>query len=378
MRFALPWTLLLLALVPALAALVAVSLSLRRRRLERFASAGLLPRLLLGASTGRLVALGAFRVVAIALIIVALARPQWGRRDEPVIRRGVDVVLALDLSASMLAEDVSPDRLEQARAEAVSLVGSLTGDRVALVTFGGRAAAMRLFLDAADASFAPGAGTDLGRAIEEAVRLLNSAVAEKRYKALVLLTDGEDLEGTAMEAVRQARESGVVIHAIGVGSPGGGPIPLRDDRGVLTGYKLDRQGKVVTTRFDPATLEKITLATDGVFLHAGPAGDAGAKVAEAISRMEKREISSRLATRFEDRYQIPLGVALVLLALEAAWMPRPRREKREKVALGGPCKARALSPLPGPTRGPIRRTLAVEPGSFCVQRLRTSWCEESR
>ena len=337
MRFALPWTLLLLALVPALAALVAVSLALRRRRLERFASAGLLPRLLLGASTGRLVALGALRVVAIALIIVALARPQWGRRDEPVIRRGVDVVLALDLSASMLAEDVSPDRLEQARAEAVSLVGSLTGDRVALVTFGGRAAAIcpltadygavRLFLDAADASFAPGAGTDLGRAIEEAVRLLNSAVAEKRYKALVLLTDGEDLEGTAMEAVRQARESGVVIHAIGVGSPGGGPIPLRDDRGVLTGYKLDRQGKVVTTRFDPATLEKITLATDGVFLHAGPAGDAGAKVAEAISRMEKREISSRLATRFEDRYQIPLGVALVLLALEAAWMPRPRREK---------------------------------------------------
>src|SRR5437867_3259167 len=274
MRFALPWTLLLLALVPALAALVAVSLALRRRRLERFASAGLLPRLLLGASTGRLVALGALRVVAIALIIVALARPQWGRRDEPVIRRGVDVVLALDLSASMLAEDVSPDRLEQARAEAVSLVGSLTGDRVALVTFGGRAAAIcpltadygavRLFLDAADASFAPGAGTDLGRAIEEAVRLLNSAVAEKRYKALVLLTDGEDLEGTAMEAVRQARESGVVIHAIGVGSPGGGPIPLRDDRGVLTGYKLDRQGKVVTTRFDPATLEKITLATDGV------------------------------------------------------------------------------------------------------------------
>lgn len=379
MRFALPWALLWLALVPALGVLLFASLTLRRRRLERFVSSGILPRLLIGASVGRVVALGSLRLGAIALVILALARPQWGKREEPVVRKGVDVVLALDLSASMLAEDVSPNRLEQARAEAVSLVGSLMGDRVALVPFGGRAAvvcpltadygAVRLFLDAADASFAPGGGTDLARAIDEAVRLLTSGgSAEKRYKTIVLLTDGEDLEGHGLEAVARAREGGIIVHAIGVGTPQGGPIPLRDENGKLTGYKKDREGRVVTTRFDPTELEKIALETDGTFLRSGPAGDAGAKVAEAISKMEKREIAARLATRFEDRYQIPLIGALVLLVIEAAWIPRrktsaeqpeegavksprPRRAAREA---GAAAPAREIVPgdaaAPSPTR----------------------------
>lgn len=335
MRFASPWTLWLLALVPAMGLLLWGSLVHRGRRLARLVSAALLPRLLVGASAGRLASLGALRIAGLGLFIVALARPQWGRRDEPVVRRGVDVVLALDLSASMLGEDVSPNRLEQARSEAVSLVESLSGDRVALVTFGGRAAvqcpltldygAVRLFLDAADASFAPGPGSDLGRGILEAARLLGSAgSSDPRHKTIVLLTDGEDLEGGALEAVRTARQAGIVVHCIGVGSPRGGPIPLRDDGGTLTGYKKDRDGKVVTTRFDPAVLDKIALATDGVFLHAGPAGDAGDRIAQAISRMEKRELSSRLATRFEDRFQVPLAAGLILLGLEAVWMPRRR------------------------------------------------------
>src|SRR5436309_6427071 len=175
MRFEQMHVLWLLALVPAFGLLAWAARASRRRRLRRFGSPEVLPQILVGGSAARYAIQSCLRIGAIGLCVVALARPQWGRRDEPVVRRGVDVVLALDLSASMLAEDVSPDRLEQARAEAVSLVGSLTGDRVALVTFGGRAAAIcpltadygavRLFLDAADASFAPGAGTDLGRAI---------------------------------------------------------------------------------------------------------------------------------------------------------------------------------------------------------------------
>ncbi|MGH9391331.1 MAG: VWA domain-containing protein, partial [Vicinamibacteria bacterium] len=184
MRFATAEMLWLLILMPALGLLAWSSLASHRRRLERFASPDVLPALLLGFSRGRCVIHACLRIGAIGLFVVALARPQWGRKDEPIVRRGVDVVLALDTSASMLAEDVSPNRLDQARALAGSLLDSLTGDRVALVSFGGRAAvqcpltldygALRLFLDAAEPAFSPGPGTDLGRAIEEAARLFNA------------------------------------------------------------------------------------------------------------------------------------------------------------------------------------------------------------
>src|SRR4030095_5653140 len=203
MNFARPMALWLLLLVPALATLGWAARTARRRRLRRFASEAILPRLLVGGSWVREAAMTSLRLGAIGLVTVALARPQWGRRDEPVVRRGVDVVLALDLSASMLAEDVSPNRFEEARAEAASLLGSLTGDRVGLVVFGGRAAApcpltldygaVRLFLDAAEPDFVPSPGSDLGSAIEEASKLFNAS--ERGYKTVVLLTDGEDLEG---------------------------------------------------------------------------------------------------------------------------------------------------------------------------------------
>src|SRR5262249_54119995 len=176
MNFARPMALWLLLLLPALAALAWGARAARRRRLRRFASETILPRLVAGTSPVREAVLTCLRLGAIGLVAIALARPQWGRRDEPVVRRGVDVVLALDMSASMLAEDVSPNRFEQARAEAASLVASLTGDRVGLVVFGGRAAApcpltldygaVRLFLDAAEPDFVPSPGSDLGRAIE--------------------------------------------------------------------------------------------------------------------------------------------------------------------------------------------------------------------
>src|SRR5213593_1303703 len=289
MRFEETQVLWLLALVPAFGLLAWAARASRRRRLRRFVSPEVLPQILVGGSAARYAIQSCLRIGAIGLCVVALARPQWGRRDEPVVRRGVDVVMALDLSASMLAEDVSPNRLEQARSEAASLLGSLTGDRVGLVVFGGRAAvqcpltldygAVRLFLDAAEPDFSPGPGSDLGRAVEEASRLFNAS--ERRYKTIVLLTDGEDLEGRGAEAAARAHKDGIVIHAIGVGTQGGGPIPLRDDTGALTGYKKDRQGRVVTTRLDPSALEKVALTSEGVFLQAGPAGEEGRKIADA-------------------------------------------------------------------------------------------------
>lgn len=335
-----PAVLTLLGLLPLLGLLVWWGTLRARRRFHRFVAPEIAKRLSLGTSRSRRIAGALLQLGALGLGIVALARPQWGRRDEPVVRRGVDVVFALDLSASMLAEDVSPSRIDQARAAAVTLLGSLRGDRVGLVVFGGRAVtqcpltidygAVRLFLDAADPDVTPGAGSDLGRAIEESARLFKAS--ERRYKTIVLFTDGEDLEGRGEEAARKAKEEGIVVHAIGVGTPGGGPIPMRDDQGVLTGYKKDHEGRVVTTRFDSTSLEKIALGTDGMFLHAGPVGEEGARVAEAIGGMEKKEIQSRTATRFEDRFQIPLGAAIVLLCLDALWIGRRVRPEVRSAA----------------------------------------------
>lgn len=330
MRFESASLLWLLIVLPLLGALAALAYTRRRRRLRQFVSGAVLPRLVRAASPGRDLFISILRLSAMAMCVVALARPQWGRRDEPVVRRGVDVVFALDLSSSMLAEDVVPNRLEEAKAQARSLLDSLTGDRVALVVFGGRAAvqcpltldygAVRLFLDAAEPDFSPGPGSDVGRALDEATGVFNAS--ERRYKTIVLFSDGEDLEGRGVSAAKRAHEQGVIVHAIGVGTTGGGPIPLRDDSGTLTGYKKDHEGRVVTTRFDPTGLETIALGSGGLFLPAGRAGEEGRKIADTIAGQEKRDVSSRLATRYEDRFQIPLAIALGLLAVEALWPGR--------------------------------------------------------
>jgi Ca-activated chloride channel family protein len=376
MTYGSPVLLWLLALLPVLAGLLALSVIRRRRRLERLVSSELLPRLVEGWAPASVLARGGFRIAAIALIILALARPQWGRKDEAVVSRGVDIVLALDLSASMLAEDVVPNRLEQARAEAISLLTGLTGDRVAVTSFGGRAAvhcpltldygAARLFLEAADAAFAPAAGTDMGRAIESARALLGAPGAgESGFKVIVLLTDGEDHEGGALDAARKARQEGIVVHAVGVGTTRGGPIPLREEEGKLIGYKKDREGKVVTTRLDAALLEKLASSTDGTWVRAGHLADAGGVIARRIAELPKRDLASRLAARFEDRFQVPLFGALLLLGAEILWPSRraARAQLARALVAGGLSLAAAWGGLargapdaPAPASGGAERS----------------------
>lgn len=332
MRFAAPGYLWLLLGLPVLAGLFVLAFRRRRRALGRFGDLRLVDRLVQAGSTERRVIRAALVLIAAFFLILALARPQWGAKMETVSRRGVDVILAVDTSLSMLAEDVKPNRLAQARAAVSSFIDLLRGDRVGIVAFSGAAymacpltldhAAAGIFVDVLDTDLIPVRGTAIAEAIATARRAFSPT--ERRYKVLVLITDGEDHEGDVQAAARAAAADGVTIYTVGVGGPGGEPIPLRNARGEVVGYKEDRENRKVTSRLGESVLESIALATGGKYFRSTPEGIELRRVYEEIAAMDQKSLTGRLHTAYEERYQIPLVVAILLLGLEAALSDRRR------------------------------------------------------
>ena len=338
MRFAAPGYLWFLLAIPVLAALTAWFLIRRRRVLESFGDLPLMLRLVRGASTERRIIKAVLVIVACGFLVLALARPQWGSRLETVTRRGVDVMIAVDTSLSMLAEDVKPNRLTQARAAVSGFLDLLHGDRVGLVAFAGAAyvacpltidhAAAALFVDVLDPDLVPVQGTAIAEAIQVAHRAFPQG--ERRHRVIVLITDGEDHEGDVEAASRAAAGDGVVIYTVGLGSPAGEPIPLRNARGEVRGYKEDREARKVTSRLDEATLEAIATGSGGRYFRSTPEGLELERVYEEIAAMDQKSVSGRLLTVYEDRYQFPLAVAILLFVVEAAIAERPRQRRGER------------------------------------------------
>lgn len=340
MRFGSAEYLHLLWLIPLLAGFFTLVRHRRRVRLERFAGHELLGRLARTAGGERMVIRYALFLLALTFIILAAARPMWGTRVNEVARRGVDVIIAMDTSLSMDAEDIKPSRLRKAKLEMTGLVDRLRGDRVGLVAFAGSAfvqcpltldhSAAKMFLDIMDTGLIPRPGTALSLAISTSMEAFRSR--ERKYKVLVLLTDGEDHEGDPVAVARAAAEEGVVIHTVGIGSPSGEPIPMRDERGKITGYKKDRQGEVVTSRLDEETLRAIAHATGGLYVRATQGEVELDTLVAEISGMEKRELQSKLHAGLEERFQYPLALALLLLItwLAIPDLGRRRRSHKEK------------------------------------------------
>jgi Ca-activated chloride channel homolog len=343
MRFAAPSYLWLLALVPVLAGLLLLAAWRRGRALERIGDAALVRRLASSVSAERRVIKAVLVVVAAVFLVLALARPQWGARLETVTRRGIDVVVAVDTSASMLAEDVAPNRLAQARAAVLSLIDLLEGDRIGLVAFAGNAyVACPLTLDyGAAAMFVDVLDTDLlpipGTAIAAALRTATSAFpeGERRHKVVILITDGEDHEGDIQAAAQEAADAGVIVYTVGIGGPAGTPIPLRNTRGDVTGYKEDKDHRKVTSRLDEGALEAIATATRGKYHRASAEGVELRSIYEEIAAMDRRTLSTRLQSAFEERYALPLGAALLLLLVETALGDRRRLARAARGAALG-------------------------------------------
>lgn len=323
------WTLIL---VPLLGVLYWYAGRRGRVLLDRFGEHDLVRRLRASVNVTAVRWKGALVLAAVALLALALARPQFGTRVETLRQQGQDVMVALDVSRSMYAEDVAPNRLERAKIEIGRIIQRLDGDRIGLVAFAGDAfvqspltadyGAAMMFLTAMDPTLMSTQGTDLARAVVVAVEALEETPPENRI--VVIVTDGEDHEGGLAEAIAAAADARVTIHTVGVGSPEG--VPLPDVEGIEASgrFRRDDQGNVITTRLNETALQDIALQTDGEYHRIGQGAGGLGRLVERIEG-GGREVESREVTQFEEQYQVFLGAALLLLIVEVIVPGRRRR-----------------------------------------------------
>lgn len=333
MRFAAPENLILLLAVALLAGLAWWALVRKKKLLARFGELPLIMKVSPYISFARQRTKVLLIIVGLALVVTALARLQFGTHLEMMKREGIDLVVAMDLSQSMLATDMPPNRLEKAKQELRGIIDRLKGDRIGLVAFAGEAfvqcpltldySAARFLLAAMDQHTVSVQGTSLGAAIEKATGMFSKQ--EKKHKVVLLLTDGEDHGGGAVAAAEAAHEDGVKIYTVGIGSPSGEPIPVLDRNGNRVGFKKDASGEVIVTKLDEATLQKVALTTGGKYYHATAGEMELNRIFEEIGQMEKKELEGSLVTRYDDRYQWPLLLALILLVGEFFVAERKKR-----------------------------------------------------
>ena len=251
------------------------------------------------------------------LLIFAASGPQIGTRVAPVERKGIDLVFALDVSESMNAQDVKPSRLEKAKFEISQMINQLKGDRVGLIVFAGSShlylpltsdyEAAQLFLDAIDTKMIPTQGTDLSTALRTAISAFNEE--SEKYKVMVLVTDGEDHEGAAVELVSKAYKLGIIAHAVGVGTLKGSLIPINEK----SSYKRDKKGILITSKLNEAMLTELADAGGGIYSRFNNREAKYKEIMQAVDNMEKRSIQTHIYSEFEDRYQSFATISLLLL-----------------------------------------------------------------
>jgi Ca-activated chloride channel family protein len=256
-------------------------------------------------------------VLAILFLILALARPQWGRKTEVTGQMGIDVMIAIDVSKSMLAQDLSPNRLENAKSSLNLIIDELAGNRIGLVAFAGSGfvncplttdvGAVKIFLKSIDTDLIPNPGTDIESAIEECIKAFGKS---SNSKVIILLTDGEELTGSALSAAQLAQREGIRIFAVGIGSPEGAPIPAEG------GFKKDKDGNVIMTRVNQELLKVLSEKTGGRLFLISQDRTGFQKLFAAISILPKQRLKQSMAYQYQDRFQIFVFLCLLCLVAE--------------------------------------------------------------
>lgn len=335
-----------LSLVPVFAALPVLAWRLRQRARMRFGTPESALAMVRGRSAGLRATRAVLLVAGLALTIVALARPQYGSRETLLRKRGVDVVVALDFSKSMLAQDVRPSRIARVKAELSRFVSELGGDRVGIVAFAGDTmefpmtvdySAATLFFRELEPKDMPVGGTAIGRALVASKRLLERADREqgdaqsKRAKVVVLLTDGEDHEGDPVKAAEELKAIDAKVFVVAIGSRSGEPIPTYAEDGTWTGYQRDDAGNPVLTTLTPeaeAQLKQVAQVTGGAYFEPGKGSVGIDEIRARMRAMKQSELKARRITVQEERYTLVLLLAFLLIVLEAllpeAWLERKR------------------------------------------------------
>lgn len=336
MRFAEPNFLWALFSLPLFLLLFVYAYHRRKKLAARFASISMFPKIATSLSPFRRAIKASFLLLGIAFLILALARPQWGRQMEHIERKGLDIVLLQDISLSMLAEDVKPNRLVRSRHEISAFLDTLSGDRVGLVAFSGEAQTMvPLTLDYGTVQLVlrdlePGwlmPGTDLSAAIDKGLQMFRRSKVPSKYAVMVLMSDGEEQDAKAVEKAKEAAEAGIRIYTVGIGSKEGVPIPEPSKNGEVA-YHKDRFGNIVTTHLEESTLQEIANITGARYFYASPGEFQLQKVLSEIQNMEKRDTSSDQVENYQDRYQIFLAIAALLFLMEALLSERGKKRKQ--------------------------------------------------
>lgn len=319
-RFESPAYLWLLWSIPVLAIIRFVCYKLRRKKLLRFGEMSLVNRLMPNVSKIRPSVKFWLSVAALALMIVMLARPQMGSKISHEERNGIETIIAMDISNSMLAEDVVPSRLQKSKMLVENLVDHFTNDKIGLVVFAGDAfvqlpittdyVSAKMFLQDINPSLIQTQGTDIARAISLS---MNSFTQQKGLgKAIILITDGEDHEGGALEAAKEAKKKGINVFILGVGSSNGAPIPLGNGD-----YMRDNAGNTVMTALNEQMCRDVAKAGSGTYIHVDNTSDAQEKLNDELSRLQKGETDNVVYSEYNEQFQAFALLALILLIIEA-------------------------------------------------------------
>ncbi|MCG6551861.1 MAG: VWA domain-containing protein [Candidatus Magnetominusculus sp. LBB02] len=304
------------------------------RSLRRFAEPELVNDITMGLAPKRRLLKAALITAAVLMCAMAMMRPQWGFHLEEVKQRVSDILIAIDTSKSMLAADVKPNRLQRAKFAVADLIKKLKGDRIGLIGFAGKAFlfspltvdynGFMLALGDLGVNSIPVGGTNIASAIDEAINTYKDNPSKD--KSLILITDGEDLEGSALQAAQRAKDAGMTIYTVGIGTPEGELIQVRDDKGGVQFLK-DSEGNMVKSRLDEGMLEKIAITTGGSYVKAGSAEvGLGLIYEQKLSHSEKKETKEKMERRYNEQFQYPLAAALALIMIEAMLPERRRRE----------------------------------------------------
>ncbi len=303
----------------------------RKRALRKFGQENILKELMPFSSKNRPGFKFLILMLSLAFFIAGIARPQFGSKLKKVKREGVELIIALDVSNSMMAEDIAPNRLERAKRAISRLVDRLKDDKIGLIVFAGDAYTQlpitsdynsaKLFLNSVNTQIVPKQGTAIGAAINLAIRSFTPN--GEANKAIVIITDGENHEDDAISAAEAAVEEGIIIHTIGMGLPSGSPIPIL--RGGQTDYLKDRDGNVVVTKLNEQMMEQIAVAGGGIYVRANNAQIGLNSLFDEINKMEKQEMDARTYSEYDDQFQYLFAIGLFLLLFEFIILERKNK-----------------------------------------------------
>jgi Ca-activated chloride channel family protein len=342
MQFAQPQFLLLgLILIPAAALFLLWAKRQQKKALNRLGNITLIQRLSANINWSGRRWQTLLQLSALAFLIIALARPQWGSEVREIEQEGLQVIVALDISQSMLAEDVKPTRLDRAKLEIRDLTERLDGDEISLVLFSGASfiqvpltsdymTALN-YLDSANPSVISRPGTVIGEAIRTAIRGFDDEL--NNQKVLIVMTDGEDRETDPLVAAQEAADADILIYTIGFGTPEGQPVPETDQYGEIIGYKKDQNGEVVLSRLDETTLQSVAQTGNGKYYRATADGRELDSLLAEIDGLQRAQLQTRFETTYIERFQIFLVLALAALIIAELIPHRKSAVKNNQLAV---------------------------------------------